>query len=173
MDKAVRHQDGRMITSSEWSAIKATARMIKPNLLCLPLHKARRGKNQPRTKTYFRTWYPREWKAALEEMEAQQPLLALCAAHWKADHILGSTLLVSTRTDPDDDSEINSDQEIAGKKHKLSEPPPQKIKKKKHKTDTASTRGDASSHPGTSSAAVFDSSDFFQKIHQHQWAIRR
>ena len=27
-------------------------------------------------------------------MKSQQPLLALCAAHWKADHILGNTLLV-------------------------------------------------------------------------------
>jgi hypothetical protein len=37
-------------------------------------------------------------------MESQQPLLTFCAAHWKADHVLGSTLLVPITTGNLDDT---------------------------------------------------------------------
>ena len=30
----------------------------------------------------------------MAKLESHQPLLALCSSHWKADHILGNTLLV-------------------------------------------------------------------------------
>jgi hypothetical protein len=38
-------------------------------------------------------------------MEQLQPLLALCAAHWKADHVLGNTLLVKSSASADDKDE--------------------------------------------------------------------
>jgi hypothetical protein len=42
---------------------------------------------------YYRTYYPREWMAAILKLEQEQPLLALCADHWKAEHVLGAILL--------------------------------------------------------------------------------
>jgi hypothetical protein len=103
MEQAVRHSDGTMITSGEWTAIKATARMIKADLLALPPPRDKRAKDRPKTKTYYRSFFSKDWDAALERMEQHQPLLALCAAHWKADHILGNTLLVKPSAGADDE----------------------------------------------------------------------
>jgi hypothetical protein len=94
MEQAIRHEDGTMISLGEWAAIKATARFVKMELLALPDPRDRRAKGQKKTKIYFRSFYQTEWEAAIQKMESQQPLLALCAAHWKADHVLGNTLLV-------------------------------------------------------------------------------
>ncbi|KIM72114.1 hypothetical protein PILCRDRAFT_93588 [Piloderma croceum F 1598] len=57
----------------------------------------------------IKTYYPKEWDAALVKMETQQLLLALCAAHWKADHVLGNTLLVKASADSDNDEELNNE----------------------------------------------------------------
>lgn len=94
MDKAVRTADGRMVTKGEWRAIKATARMIiTTELTKLPVPTNSVARKGERTKTWYKTHYPIEWNAAIMQMEAQQPLLALCAAHWKADQILGMQIL--------------------------------------------------------------------------------
>jgi hypothetical protein len=103
MEKAIRHGDGTMITSSEWSAIKVSARAVKADLLSLPLPRDRRAKDQSRTKVYFRTYFRREWDSAVAKLESHQPLLALCSSHWKADHVLGNTLLVKVAEHSDDD----------------------------------------------------------------------
>ena len=109
MEQAVRHSDGTMITSGEWTAIKATARMIKADLLALPPPRDKRAKDRPKTKTYYRSFFSKDWDAALERMEQHRPLLALCAAHWKADHILGNTLLVKPSTGESDDEPMDAD----------------------------------------------------------------
>jgi hypothetical protein len=103
MERAIRHSDGTMITSSEWAAIRATARMIKMDLLSLPPSRDRLAKNRTRSKTYFRTYFRKEWDAAVAKMESVLPLLALCASHWKAEHVLGNTLLVKSATGSDED----------------------------------------------------------------------
>jgi len=36
MERSIRHADGVMIVASEWATIKATARMVKMDLLDLP-----------------------------------------------------------------------------------------------------------------------------------------
>ena len=92
-----------MISASEWAAIKATARMVKIDLLSLPPTRDRYAKNQKKTKVYFRTYFRKEWDAAVAKMESLQPLLALCASHWKAEHVLGNTLLAQITTDSDRD----------------------------------------------------------------------
>jgi hypothetical protein len=92
MLEAIRHQDGRMISSAEYSAIRGSASMIKRELLLLPKPRDRRAQGRRKTKAYFRTWHPEEWQKALRKLEGQQPLLALCAAHWKADHVIGAAL---------------------------------------------------------------------------------
>ena len=41
---------------------------------------------------------------AVAKMESHQPLLALCASHWKTEHILGNTLLVKVPEKPETDN---------------------------------------------------------------------
>ena len=103
MERAIRHGDGTMITASEWAAIKATARMVKSDLLSLPPSRDRRAKERTKSKGYFRTYFRKEWDAAVAKMESVQPLLALCASHWKAEHVLGNTLLVKVAVDSEGD----------------------------------------------------------------------
>jgi hypothetical protein len=45
LEQAIHHSDGTMITTSEWAAIKATARMVKSDLLSLPPSRDRRAKD--------------------------------------------------------------------------------------------------------------------------------
>jgi len=63
MERAIRHPDGTMITDSEWSAIKASARRIANELAGFPVS-ARHAKMR-RTKLYYRTHYAREWTNAI------------------------------------------------------------------------------------------------------------
>jgi len=144
MEKAVRHADGTLISPGEWSAIRATARLVRLDLINLPpprYLKDRRGKNQlSHTKTFFRTYFPKEWQNALGKMENQQPLLALCSAHWKADHVLGNALLTGAKAshEANDSEEEHGDVEIAldtrlagGSKRPKSPQSPHKRKKTK------------------------------------------
>jgi hypothetical protein len=103
LERAIRHGDGTMITASEWAAIKATARMVKLDLLSLPPSRDRRARDRTKSKVYFRTHFRKEWDAAVARMESLQPLLALCSSHWKAEHALGNTLLVKVVTDSEED----------------------------------------------------------------------
>ena len=41
---------------------------------------------------------------AVAKMELHQPLLALCASHWKAEHVLGNTLLVKVAENAETDN---------------------------------------------------------------------
>jgi hypothetical protein len=148
MEQAIRHADGTLITTSEYAAIKATGRMIKMELLSLPPSRDRRAKDRQKTKTYFRTYYPKEWDAALMKMETQQPLLALCAARWKADHVLGNTLLVKASADSDNDEALDNESDdddkvqISPESKKRSAGRRPRKKKKKRKT-TCSRGADA------------------------------
>ena len=40
----------------------------------------------------------------MAKMELHQPLLALCASHWKAEHVLGNTLLVKVAENAETDN---------------------------------------------------------------------
>jgi hypothetical protein len=112
MERAIRHSDGTMILASEWAAIKATARMVKAELISLPPSRDRRARDRTKSKVYFQTYFRKEWDAAVAKMESLQPLLALCASHWKAEHVLGNTLLVKAAADSeDDDSNSSVDQD--------------------------------------------------------------
>ena len=104
MERAIRHPDGAMISASEWAAIKATARMVKADLLSLPPPRDRCARERTKSKIYFRTYFRKEWDAAVAKMESHQPLLALCASHWKAEHVLGNTLLVKVPEKPETDN---------------------------------------------------------------------
>jgi len=142
LEPSIRHADGTMISFGEWSAIKATARLVRNDLLSLPPPKDHRAKDRRKTKTFFRTYFPREWQDALEKMETLQPLLALCAAHWKADHVLGNALLTSVSNEDSDgednnreDKKIDSSSQVAGgsTKRPITPASPRKSKKAKGK----------------------------------------
>lgn len=78
MDKAIRHADGRMISAAEWEAIKLAARLIKCELRQLPTPSDSKATNQPKTKRFYRTYHPSEWKDAIRRLEHEHPILALC-----------------------------------------------------------------------------------------------
>jgi len=149
MEQAIRHPDGTMITAGEWSAIKSTARMVKADLLALPPPRDRRAKDRPKTKTYFRTFFSKDWDAALEKMEQHQPLLALCAAHWKADHVLGNTLLVKLSSSTDDESD---DEPMDADKLKTQESS-EKKKRPASKRDSTSREAKRKKRKGTEQAS--------------------
>ncbi|KAA1477640.1 hypothetical protein DENSPDRAFT_617039 [Dentipellis sp. KUC8613] len=46
----------------------------------------------PRLLPWYQKWYPKEFDSAITWMETQQPLLSLCAAHWKAICVLESVI---------------------------------------------------------------------------------
>jgi hypothetical protein len=111
MAKAIRHPDGRMITTSEWNAIRVSARMIKNELRQLPASQHRAAKGRRKTKMYYRTYHFKEWMDAIRKLEGEQPLLALCAFNWKADHVLGAALLADNpRNEIDDDVALTKNQ---------------------------------------------------------------
>lgn len=90
MDRAVRHPDGTMISDSEWSAIRSSARRIANELGALP--DTSRQARMRKTKMYYRTHHARDWTTAITRLEAEQPLLKLCSSNWKSDHILGNSI---------------------------------------------------------------------------------
>jgi len=108
MRNAIRSTDGRNISTQEWNSIKASARLVIDELFGLP----DRGEASSRkTKKYFRTHHSRAWQLALEKLERLQPLLSLCADHWKAEKLIQSKLHKSrgTAIDFSDDADGTSD----------------------------------------------------------------
>jgi hypothetical protein len=113
MEKAVRHSDGTMICAGEWSSIRATGRLIMAELLALPPPKDPLAKNRLRTKNFFKSFLPLERDKAMERAEQQQPLLALCCSHWKADQVVGNALRIKragslneSDSDPEEDPDV-------------------------------------------------------------------
>ncbi|EGO22821.1 hypothetical protein SERLADRAFT_439590 [Serpula lacrymans var. lacrymans S7.9] len=78
------------------TTIKATTRVAQNKLEQLPLPKCR---SQKWSRNYYLSAYPAQWAAIIQEMDQQQPLLALCSNHWKAEHVLGQMLRSSKLVD--------------------------------------------------------------------------
>lgn len=148
MEKAVRHEDGTLINAGEWRAIKANARVIvNRDLLPLPIPRNTPLSMKKKTKTFFTRYYLKQWNDAVLKLEEHEPLLALCAAHWKAEHVLNTILTgtsesnqkASTRRDDASDLEdpavsppaSPSKTNTSSSKRRLSNPSPSKPKKKK------------------------------------------
>jgi hypothetical protein len=109
MDRVIRQEDGTLISTLEWNAIKASARLLKHELRLLPTPADRRAQIQPKTKVYYKTYYPREWSHAVQRLEEEQPLLRLCSSHWKAEHVLNNTLMNGRHNDNDGNSDDSDD----------------------------------------------------------------
>jgi hypothetical protein len=91
MDKVIRHADGSMISKGEWSAIVASANLVKMDLMHLNCPNPPK-KFLPKTRPYYKAYFRKEWNAAVLRLERMQPLLELCATHWKAEHVIGNAL---------------------------------------------------------------------------------
>jgi hypothetical protein len=93
MEKCIRNSQGETISTSVYNAIKTTARMLV-NIHLVPLgtpaDPAARAKTK--TKTYYKKYFLQNFKDVLDKLEAQEPLLTLCAARWKAEHIIANCL---------------------------------------------------------------------------------
>jgi hypothetical protein len=63
-------------------------------------HLKSQGNNIVKSKTYFRMYHAAAWTEVIQKLERLQPLVALCALNWKAEHVLNNTLL--TAHDPID-----------------------------------------------------------------------
>lgn len=109
MSRVIRHANGTDITAGEYQAIKATAHAIAYELNELPLSPAQRHlKGKPRTMKFYKEHMARHWKQAVADAEDQQELLTLCAAHWKAEHLLGAALRASAARGKDKGKYINT-----------------------------------------------------------------
>lgn len=90
MASVIRHADGSAIYKGEYQMIKASTQVVAAELLRLPIptqHATTR-----RTISYFSKYHFQELENALVKLEQLQPLLALCAGHWKASHMLANSL---------------------------------------------------------------------------------
>jgi hypothetical protein len=100
MEKCIRNSTGETISSSEYNAIKTTARMLV-NIHLVPLgtpaDPAARAKTK--TKTYYKKYFLQNYKDVLDKLEAQEPVLTLCAARWKAEHIISNCLTAIVDTE--------------------------------------------------------------------------
>lgn len=95
----IRHEDGTLITTAEYDAIKTSGHNVISNHLAnLPEPRDKLAKGKARSKTWYASWYRKEWLAAILDFESQQPLLRLCSSHWKAEHILGGLLLSDSQS---------------------------------------------------------------------------
>jgi hypothetical protein len=146
MEQCIRHPDGTLLTSGEWASIRATGRLVKAELLNLKPDP--RNKKRAKTKSYFRTFHPIEWANALNKMEQQQPLLALCSGQWKADHVLGNTLLVkSTSKLADVSLPLEDNVSVSGTEDEVPKKRPNRSpgadrRRKKNKSDAGMCRYD-------------------------------
>jgi len=100
-----------------------------------------------KTKTFFTKYYLKHWTDAVLKLKEQEPLLALCAAYWKAKHVLNTILTGSSKSNQkasmrrEDASDLDNPAvppptpspktNASSSKHHLSNPSPSKLKKKK------------------------------------------
>ena len=106
MRNAIRKEDGTLISEGQWHAIRASANCVKVKLTSL----LRPNQLVQRKKTYFCNNHLNVWDSVVAELEMMQPVLRLCAAHWKAEYVLGSVLKGgSGERDKSDDEEADDE----------------------------------------------------------------
>jgi hypothetical protein len=87
----IRHEDGTLLNEDDWQVVKASARKVI-SLILLPLPFLPKMVDKNPTMSYFRSFHRDAWYKAIEQLEEQQPLLRLCAEHYKAQTMLSQTL---------------------------------------------------------------------------------
>jgi hypothetical protein len=91
MEKALRHEDGSMISHTAWVLIKDTARRA------IGTHLTKLNADKP-SKRYLRTHHTVAWSKAIAFLEIARPLVGLCAGHWKAEHVISAMLTADRST---------------------------------------------------------------------------
>ncbi|KAJ3486923.1 hypothetical protein NLJ89_g11764 [Agrocybe chaxingu] len=92
------------LSRAEFQAIKtSTRRIANAHLLSLGLPADPAAAARSKTKTYFQKYYPQQWAEALTGLEEREPVVGLCAANWKADHLLGNCLQAVADGDKEND----------------------------------------------------------------------
>ena len=93
MEKCIRNSQGEVISAFEYNAIKTTARMLV-NIHLVPLGRPAdpAARTKTKTKTYYKKYFLQNFRDVLDKIEAQEPLLTLCSARWKAEHIISNCL---------------------------------------------------------------------------------
>lgn len=99
MEKALRDENGNFLSSDTYSRIKASVRAVAAQLLQLPV---KTGNMEARTKRDIKAAYPQEWTNVLRMLEYMQPIVRLCSAHWKADHLIAQHLRNIARSNEDE-----------------------------------------------------------------------
>ena len=95
MSLALRHYTGQIICSKKAGFIRSSAAIIMRKLVAsvdldpriLPYG------SKPRTKKLIKDLFPAEYYQAILDLEAEHPVLRLCASHWKADAMIGQAFL--------------------------------------------------------------------------------
>lgn len=98
MQTVIRNPDGTLISDGIWNSIRLSSREVV-NFLLDNVSITARDATRPKTKQFFKSFHSEHWRKAIEHLELLQPLLQLCTGHWKADHVLGSTLASNTQHD--------------------------------------------------------------------------
>ena len=118
MEKALRDEDGNFLSADAFNRIKASVRSVAAQLLQLPV---KMGDAEARTKRYFKSAYLQEWTNALGMLEFTQPIVRLCSAHWKADHLIAQHLRSSARNNEDDERKHKRRRAMSSQAEQLSQ----------------------------------------------------
>ncbi|KAI9439700.1 hypothetical protein H4582DRAFT_2075082 [Lactarius indigo] len=94
---ALRRPNGDTLSNLEHSNIQRSAEIIVQKLIKLidsdPRSALRGNKSKSWTKTLVRKFFADEYDQAILDLEAEQKILRLCSAHWKADAVITQVFL--------------------------------------------------------------------------------
>lgn len=109
MRMALRNKDGSNIEQSVYDLIRSSAVSIV-NTILLPL-KPNNFPKGGKLARYFQLNNMPEWTNAVLQLEKLHPLVALCAEHWKAKHIL-QAVLRNKKDGPSNDMDYDDDENV-------------------------------------------------------------
>ena len=105
-----RKADGTVVDDIAYSNIHASGRHVIAYML-LPCAAKYQDPNpekpEQRSKTFFKAHFQDAWLESLLQLEALQPILSLCAEHYKAEYVLQSVLTHLPKDSPSIDNVIN------------------------------------------------------------------
>ena len=92
MKLAIRRPDGSKVSSLEWLDIRRATNLFVKQLLDFILSDPRNA-GLKLTKTVIKNMFGNKYNEIVLALEAEQKLLRLCSAHWKADMLIGQALV--------------------------------------------------------------------------------
>lgn len=89
--KALRDSKGKVLDPAVVKLIKRTASSLADRILAIhPLDQVQVDVKQIRE--YYRSKRPDLWYGSITVLETRHKEVALCSAHWKADHLIGQSI---------------------------------------------------------------------------------